>query len=423
MQICLVSDNPTLSRVCRAVLVKVGAQDWDFCQAKSNSASEKADLYVWDLDYCRELFAISQLAKESVHVVLAQTEDVAKLTKTIGVALTTLVKPFSPEYLAAVLENMIQSLSQQADVGATQDSLLGRTQRDRLLQCLMHLNMRVQQYHIEQMNFLARALHDFRAPLTAIAGYCSLLQSQDPGPLGYKQVEMLTRMECSTKRLSRLVTDTFQLSVRHSSERKLDVKSDNILVCIQNSIDEAASLASLKNLTVEHSLTAPTKPLCFDREEIARVLTNLLDNAYKFTPTHGVVRVEGCPHFWERRDPGIDFEGHDRDRRTKTSNDPNSYRIDIKDSGPGIPEAELDRIFQPYSSYAGSQDRAGAGLGLAICRMILEAHEGKIFAASSEEGAFLSLILPYGKTSKARSDILQDPSKHKNFLTSARAKR
>jgi signal transduction histidine kinase len=85
------------------------------------------------------------------------------------------------------------------------------------------------------------------------------------------------------------------------------------------------------------------------------------------------------------------------ERRSRDSGRPNAYRVDIRDCGPGVPDEHLSSIFEPYTSYAGSRDRAGSGLGLAICRMVVSAHRGEIFAASSEEGATFSFVLPFAE--------------------------
>jgi signal transduction histidine kinase len=75
--------------------------------------------------------------------------------------------------------------------------------------------------------------------------------------------------------------------------------------------------------------------------------------------------------------------------------------VDIRDSGPGIPAEHLDRIFEEYTSYSGGQDRSGGGLGLAICRLILSRHGGRIWAESSSEGAVFSFVLPFGLSDDA----------------------
>jgi signal transduction histidine kinase len=79
-----------------------------------------------------------------------------------------------------------------------------------------------------------------------------------------------------------------------------------------------------------------------------------------------------------------------------------AYRIDVSDTGPGISAEQLEDLFEEHTSYGGSQDRSGGGLGLAICRMILKAHGGYIWAENHPSGARLSLILPLGDLSTRR---------------------
>src|ERR1035437_7374218 len=84
------------------------------------------------------------------------------------------------------------------------------------------------------------------------------------------------------------------------------------------------------------------------------------------------------------------------ERRVRKSEIPNSFRLDIKDSGPAIPTALLPLIFEEYTSYSGPEDRSGAGLGLAICRTIARATPGNIWAAGSDiGGAMFSVVLPF----------------------------
>ena len=84
------------------------------------------------------------------------------------------------------------------------------------------------------------------------------------------------------------------------------------------------------------------------------------------------------------------------------SRQPNSFRIDIRDSGPGIPSDHLSRIFEEYATYSGGQDRSGGGLGLAICKMILQQHQGRVWAESGLQGAIFSIVIPYERASSFR---------------------
>lgn len=83
------------------------------------------------------------------------------------------------------------------------------------------------------------------------------------------------------------------------------------------------------------------------------------------------------------------------ERRLGRSAQGNAYRLDISDTGPQVPESRLREIFQEYTPYAGSRDRSGGGLGLAICRMIVKAHQGEIFARNTPEGFGVAVVLPY----------------------------
>ena len=143
---------------------------------------------------------------------------------------------------------------------------------------------------------------------------------------------------------------------------------------------------------------APAGRLCFEPSQIEQVLINLLDNACKFTPTGGSIDVIAYPYFWERR-----FLQGGRvaaDRRSNPVRSPNAYRIDIKDTGAGVPPDHLERIFEEYTSYGGAQDRSGGGLGLAICRLIVSRHKGRIWVDSDQNGSTFSFVLPHTGESK-----------------------
>jgi signal transduction histidine kinase len=123
------------------------------------------------------------------------------------------------------------------------------------------------------------------------------------------------------------------------------------------------------------------------------VLINILDNACKFTPKAGLIEVRGYPDFWERRSrqSAVPRSG---ERRRSHDREPNCYRIDITDSGAAIPTEHLDAIFQEYASYSGARDRSGGGLGLAICRLIVTQHGGRVWAENTDWGPRFSIVLP-----------------------------
>ena len=97
--------------------------------------------------------------------------------------------------------------------------------------------------------------------------------------------------------------------------------------------------------------------------------------------------------FWDRRHPRTWTDA--AERRVDDCRKPNSFRVDIRDSGPGIPVEQLDSIFEQYTQYSGTQDRTGGGLGLAICKMLVTRNHGRVWAETSDSGATFSLIIPF----------------------------
>src|SRR5258708_36342625 len=97
-----------------------------------------------------------------------------------------------------------------------------------LLDCLLHTNLKLQEYDQFRTNFLARAVHDFRTPLTSLCGYCGLLVDQRLGPLNKSQVDLLSRMQHSITRLSRLADAMFDLSVGRDVERGPDLQNGDV---------------------------------------------------------------------------------------------------------------------------------------------------------------------------------------------------
>jgi two-component system clock-associated histidine kinase SasA len=164
--------------------------------------------------------------------------------------------------------------------------------------------------------------------------------------------------------------------------------------CVHQALHEVALSLEEKRISVRAAIEPTPKGLVFDKSQIEQALVNLLDNACKFTPRNGAIEIRGYPFFWERRVCRAASLDPSMDRRVQQTGTPNSFRVDIRDSGPGIPTAHVVKIFEEYTSYSGGQDRSGGGLGLAICRMVLQQHGGHIWAESQAAGAVFSFVLP-----------------------------
>ena len=389
MIIHLVAADEALFRECREILSNVPEVGFTSTLQKVDSEDGccDADLHIWN-------FHPDLALPEGVnwnpqrHMFLADRKDLAVLQERTGTGNgNVLLKPVGPGTLATFL---VAALS----TGATKSL---RADRDEILQCLIQTNLKLQEYDHQRTAFLTRAVHDLRAPLTALSGYCGLLLSEPLGPLNENQHEVLRRMQSSAKRLSRMASAIFELSAGRHSERRPDLQPGDLRECLQRTLHEVTPFADEKSIAITVDLEACDEGLYFEAAQIEQVLLNILDNACRFTPCAGAIEIRGSRFFWERRNGNRSgFLG--ADRRSQVKREPNSYRLDIADSGVAIPAEHLASIFEECPPYAGGCDRSGGGLGLAICKTIISQHHGRIWAENQEGGPVFSFILPIHAT-------------------------
>ena len=386
----VVSADPGLVALCREVLREIGDGGRDFSLDSDSKASGNSKICIWDCESANSWPSADRHATDRIFYLVPPTEVSSLLKSAPAAEGNILLKPVT----RAVLRAFLASALPQNDKAPSSEVDTLRANRDDLLQRLLQANLRLQEYDQQRTNFIARAVHDFRAPLTALSGFCGLLASGQLGPLNSQQTEALNRMEHSAKRLSRMASAMFELGIGAKVDRKPDLRAGDIGERIKQALYEIRPLAREKRISLEAAdITAPTHPLYFDGAQIEQVLLNLLDNACKFTRRDGVIFVRGYPYFWERR--FLIAGSAPSERRIDSVRSPNSYRVDIKDNGPGIPPDHLRHIFEEYTSYSGPQDRSGGGLGLAICRLIVSRHDGYIWADSQPNGATFSFVIPY----------------------------
>jgi signal transduction histidine kinase len=386
----VVSADPSLVSLCRDVLRELGDTARDLDLHSDADAIGNSKVCIWDYETGRSNPSAERFPNSRTFY-LVPPSQVASLLRSLPAAEGhILLKPVTRAVLRAFLRSVVP---QGGNTTLSQVDTL-RANRDDLLQRLLQANLRLQEYDQQRTNFIARAVHDFRAPLTALSGFCGLLASGQLGPLNARQEEALNRMEHSAKRISRMASAMFELGIGAKVERKPDLRAGEIGERIKQALHEILPLAREKQISLKaDDILPPGQTLYFDCSQIEQVLLNLLDNACKFTRREGSIEVRGYPYFWERR--FLIAGSAPAERRVDRVRSPNSYRIDIKDTGPGIPADHLGHIFEEYTSYSGPHDRSGGGLGLAICRLIMSRHEGHIWADSHQHGAIFSFVLPF----------------------------
>jgi len=384
----IVSSDPELLSLSRELASEFPQCVWTITLVTPLTVDLEADLCLWD--YQPGLNLPSKANWGTKHFVLVDSGVLRSFCAAHpqaqpGIAL----KPLLRGVLRALIAYAVSTNGSQRAIDLS-SSL--RSDRDDILQCLMQANLCLQQHDQQRTNFLSRVVHDFQAPLTAISGYCSLLLQNELGPLNEQQTTVLQRMHHSASRLSRMTRSMLELSVGRHVNHKPVLTQGDLGECLDQALHEVSPFLQEKQIKIEIDLDPPPFEFLFEPATMIQLLVNLLENASKFTPRLGLISVTAYPSFFEWRSHSTDSL-QQGDRRRSHVEVFNSYRLDVKDSGPGIAAAHMSSIFEDYVSYAGDGN-AGSGLGLAVCRMVMQRHGGKIWVENSPEGAVFSCVFP-----------------------------
>lgn len=233
---------------------------------------------------------------------------------------------------------------------------------------------KLQQLDEMKIDFINRVSHDLRTPLTAIKEASDMLMEGVYADSPEKQHQLLaiTREECG--RLIRSVNRILDLSRMEVKMMEYRFQPCSLMPLIQRTVLKLAPLAQSKQIELELCPVPDLPPVKIDDERIGQVLENLIGNAIKFTPDKGRVRVQAAPMSKKREAVGVA----------------------VTDTGPGIPQADREYIFDKFSRVSSDgQSATGSGLGLAIAKHIVEDHGGKIWARSnSGSGSTFIFVLP-----------------------------
>lgn len=232
----------------------------------------------------------------------------------------------------------------------------------------------LQQQKIEQLQqvdtlkdqFLGILSHELRTPLQAVTGFGSLLEDEVAGPLNPTQRDFIHKMLGASDALLALVNDMLDMSSIRAGKFETNPTALELGPLIERTVSTFVPLAEEKGITLTRSIPPDLPCIIGDAQRIAQVLTNLLHNAIKFTPSGGRVMVGA--------------------RAGQTG-----VMGCVADTGIGIPSDQVIRIFQPFTQVDMSSTRVegGIGLGLSICKAIVDAHHGRIGVRRRQGGGSL----------------------------------
>jgi signal transduction histidine kinase len=247
--------------------------------------------------------------------------------------------------------------------------------------------------YLRTTNALASAAHDLKTPLAILNGYVEVLQSEKLGGLNERQREVLRDMRSNGQRLQRYIQDFLSFSVLETGQLKMRFEPGNINTCLSEVCRLWSPRFQERGLAMYFLANERVHEFPFDAPKVERIISNLLENASKFTPAGGTVWLHAEPHVWERR--AVSKPAVSQERRRRPLSQPNSVKISVSDTGPGIPPEYHLEIFDDFFRLPSNEKSEGMGLGLAIARRLVHGMGGKIWVESDPgTGCRFSFIIP-----------------------------
>jgi signal transduction histidine kinase len=223
--------------------------------------------------------------------------------------------------------------------------------------------------------FISQVSHELRSPLTAIYQFVTILLDKLAGELNSEQLKYLEIVLRNVKQLQSMINDLFEVTRLQADKLLIELQCTTVSEAVNDAVNTLQGAATAKGITLSSEMLRTLPSVCADPTRIRQILIILIDNAIKFTPANGTVKVQARV-----------FE-----------HDPKFLVLEIADSGCGISpdmtERIFERLFQTTDSASGS--RKGLGLGLFICKELVTRQGGQIWAKSTlGKGATFSATLP-----------------------------
>ncbi|MBX9667786.1 MAG: hypothetical protein K2X93_09220 [Candidatus Obscuribacterales bacterium] len=222
----------------------------------------------------------------------------------------------------------------------------------------------------QREDFVATLTHDLKTPILAANRALKLLMEGDFGPIQHSQQSIIETILQSNAAMYQMVLTLLDVYKYDSGVKQLNLIPVDLVASIDQIVSELSSLAKQKQITLTFEADNDTIPVNCDMDEIRRVLQNLIDNSLKYTPTGGSIRV-------------------------RVEQDEHTTVVSITDTGKGISNSDKPKLFQRFwqASSAGRY-YASTGLGLYLCRKIVESHGGKIWCESQVgKGSTFAFVL------------------------------
>jgi signal transduction histidine kinase/CheY-like chemotaxis protein len=261
-------------------------------------------------------------------------------------------------------------------------------------------------------DFLSNVSHELRTPLTSIRSFTEIMLDQPAELSDTERKDFLGIIASQAERLTRLISDLLDLSRIEAGAMRFELQPVEAYRIVDVCMESLRSLAADRHIYLRAEIAPDLPPVQADVDRISQVLTNLVDNAIKFTPAEGMITVAArlCPHRLPREiDPASSrFAG----MMSTAAEAPGYVMLEVRDTGVGIPRAYHQLIFEKFGQVGNvlTEKPQGTGLGLAISGNIVVQHGGAIWVESTPgDGSTFRFTLPAAEVAAPRRDRERRP--------------
>jgi signal transduction histidine kinase len=363
--------------------------------AHSGPAARGEDFELWLEDAVRQLRertrAIYLASEREMGAEVVESARAARRLETLSLAALVAALALSVLVFGLVLRSITGPLGQlrrgtHAVAGGDFEHRLEGTRTDEFSELADDFNVmtqRLRELDHAKRDFLSQVSHDLKTPLAAIQDANALLLEGIPGGLNERQRRLLEHNVSGGKRLAAMLGKLLDVSRLEANAVEYRFERCDLHGVIREAVSEFESAAERRGISLEADLHEPSLTVECDAERVLQVIENLIENAVRFSPEGGVIRVQARGFSATETDPDPGRSGF--------------ALVGVEDAGPGVPDEEKARIFERFHQTSGGRARGGGGvgLGLAICREIVRAHGGRIWVSDVPTGgSVFSFLLP-----------------------------
>jgi signal transduction histidine kinase/ligand-binding sensor domain-containing protein/DNA-binding response OmpR family regulator len=257
--------------------------------------------------------------------------------------------------------------------------ILHEAEIKRMVELEKHEIQKLQEMDTLKMQFFSNVSHEFRTPITLIAGPVENIINTTKDKLLKQQLSLVSR---NANRLLRLINQLMDFRKLEKNKLELSVSKNDIVHFIKNITDAFKQDLKQKNINFSYHSSHSSFIIWFDTDKLDKIIYNLFSNALKYTPYGGQIILS------------IDFDKSNRIENTRSSYEKN-FIISLKDSGIGIHPEEQHKIFERFYQVKNKGNIQGTGIGLSLVYELVKLHKGEIYLESEpNKGSEFSVILP-----------------------------